>query len=69
MTAINSLKSDDLFYKINTLRTILKQANIIINKLDDENKSLKDVLNSLASIYNEDYIIPCEIKDGSIISI
>lgn len=69
MANVNSFVADELENKINILRIALKQAHNIINKLDSENKSLKDVFNSLTSSCNEDYITSCEIKDGSIISI
>lgn len=58
--SMNVFIADELANKVKYLHIALDQANHIISKLETENKRLSDVLNSLASLKNEDYILDSE---------
>lgn len=57
---ITEYMNDKLAERVSTLQDALNQAEKIMNTLEQENQRLKDVLSSLASENNEDYILDSE---------
>lgn len=51
---VNYYISDELANKVKVLTKALYQAEGIIHKLEEENQTLNDALNNLASINKED---------------
>lgn len=51
---VNYYISDELANKVKVLTKALCQAESIIHKLEEENQTLNDALNNLASINKED---------------
>lgn len=51
---VNYYISDELANKVKVLTKALYQAESIIHKLEEENQTLNDALNNLASINKED---------------
>lgn len=54
--------ADELANKVYHLHKALTQATEIISVLEEENKNLKDALNSLASIKTEDCAVTKEAR-------
>lgn len=54
--SVNYYISDELANKVKVLAKALYQAEQIIHKLEEENQTLNDALNSLASVNKEDCI-------------
>lgn len=54
--------ADELSNKVYHLHKALEQAKSIIDVLEEENKSLRNALNNLAFINNEDYVLTIEAR-------
>lgn len=57
MIVANKFIAEELAYKVYHLSKALRQAELIIDKLEHQNKNLMDALNDLASINNEDHVM------------
>jgi cell division protein FtsB len=57
---MNNYIGDELAHKVKVLSQALNQAQKIIEKLEEENSSLKDVLVGLASENNQDLVLDSE---------
>ena len=60
MSKMNNYIGDELAHKVKVLSQALNQAQKIIEKLEEENSSLKDVLVGLASENNQDLVLDSE---------
>jgi hypothetical protein len=67
--SMNGYVADELAVKVKYLSIALSQAKSIISKLEQENHRLQDVLISLASQNNEDYILDSEAFDESVYTV
>jgi hypothetical protein len=52
---MNNYLGDELAYKVKALSLAISDADRIIHILQEENKTLKDILNDLMSIKKEDH--------------
>jgi hypothetical protein len=52
---MNNYLGDELAYKVKALSLAISDADRIIHILQEENKTLKDILNGLMSIKKEDH--------------
>jgi hypothetical protein len=53
--SMNNYLGDELAYKVKALSLAISDADRIIHILQEENKTLKDILNDLMSIKKEDH--------------
>lgn len=53
--SMNNYLGDELAYKVKVLSLAISDADRIIHILQEENKTLKDILNDLMSIKKEDH--------------
>lgn len=60
MNKMNNYVGDELAHKVKVLSQALNQAEKIIEKLEEENSSLKDVLMGLASENNKNLVLDSE---------
>ena len=67
--SMNVYVADELATKVKFLSYALSQAKDIISKLEQENNRLKDVLISLASENNEDYVLDSEAFNEPVCSL
>ena len=59
--SMNNYLGDELAYKVKTLSLAISDADRIIHILQEENKTLKDILNDLMSIKKEDHASTQEV--------
>lgn len=59
--SMNNYLGDELAYKVKVLNSALSDADRIIQILQEENKTLKDILNDLMSIKKEDHVSTQEV--------
>lgn len=59
--SMNNYVGDELAKKVKILSMALSDADRIIQILQEENKTLKDVLNGLASVNKEDHVSTQEV--------
>lgn len=62
----NEYVAVEFINRIKHLQKALNEAEIIMNKLEQENARLKDVLDSLTSENKEDYVIDSEAFNESV---
>jgi hypothetical protein len=58
---MNNYLGDELAHKVKTLSLAISDADRIIHILQEENKTLKDILNDLMSIKKEDHASTQEV--------
>lgn len=59
--SMNNYLGDELAHKVKVLNSALSDADKIIQILQQENKTLKDILNDLMSVKKEDHVSTQEV--------